>query len=98
MVRTGILPVGGDALPTGHFESERDFMRGGKLHWLAVVAFGLFGAMSAVGQPGWYFGAGVGPAWTEDIKVKEFVTRLHGIEAELDLGFRADAKGGYRFC
>jgi opacity protein-like surface antigen len=47
---------------------------------------------------GWYVKGGVGPAWTEDLDVDEFIVPLSGIEAKLDPGVRFDIGGGYRFC
>lgn len=66
-----------------------------------VVAVGLVSLalpLSAQEPVGWYVKGEVGPAWTEEIEVDEFISSLSGIDAKLDIGFRYNVGGGYRFC
>ena len=70
---------------------------------LGVAALGLTG--TALGQEfflperetGFYVKVDVGPAWTEDVKVKEFLSVPNIGDLKFDTGVRFDFGGGYQF-
>ncbi len=64
---------------------------------LGACCLGLFGSGVSGKAQNFYFNANAGPALADDVRLREFLVPLRGVDVELDPGVRVNVAWGYNF-